>query len=67
MENDICFHSEFDYCLKHVQKKITAFMKVEFLQALLQILPLGISGFGKSAFYKLQHVVLGADVKYQVK
>lgn len=42
-------------------------MKVEFLQALLQILPLGISGFGKSAFYKLQHVVLGADVKYQVK
>lgn len=40
---------------------------MEFLKALLQMLPLGILGFGESAFCKLQHAVLGADVKYQVK
>ena len=42
-------------------------MKVEFLKALLQMLPLDISGFGESAVCKLQRAVLGADVKYQVK
>lgn len=42
-------------------------MKVKFLKALLQMLLLGMSGFGESAFFKLQYAVLGADVKYQVK